>query len=80
MYGDEVRHKYIGKSFSVLFSAPLIKNTKKDSFILLAFLKRYENVFNLVKAAKFINQGGFKYIIKTIGPLLFGLLYNLLGP
>jgi hypothetical protein len=45
-------YKYISKSFSVSFSVPLIKSTKKDPFILLAFLKKYKNVFDLVKAAK----------------------------
>jgi hypothetical protein len=44
--------EYIGESFSVLFSAPLVKSTEKDPFILLAFLKEYKNVFDLVKAAK----------------------------
>jgi hypothetical protein len=73
-------YKYTGKSFSVLFFAPLIKSTKKDSFILLAFLKRYKNVFDLVKAAKLADQRGFKHVIKTISPLLFGPLYNLLRP
>jgi hypothetical protein len=72
--------EYTGKSFSVLFSAPLVRSTRKDPFILLAFLKRYKDVFNLVKAAKFADQGGFKHVIKTTGPLLFGLLYNLSGP
>jgi hypothetical protein len=38
-----------------LFSVFLIKNTKKDPFILLAFLKEYKDVFNLVKAAKLID-------------------------
>jgi hypothetical protein len=47
--------KYTDKSFSVLFFIPLVKSTKKDPFILLAFLKEYKNVFDLVKAAKFIN-------------------------
>jgi hypothetical protein len=48
-------YKCINKSFSVLFSAPLIKSTKKDLFILLAFLKKYKNVFDLVKAVKLID-------------------------
>jgi hypothetical protein len=58
----------------------LIKSTKKDPFILLAFLKRYKNVFDLIKAAKLADQKGFKHIIKTTNSLLFGLLYNLLRP
>jgi hypothetical protein len=70
----------IGESFSVLFSAPLVRSTKKDPSILSAFLKGYKNVFDLVKAAKLANQEGFKHAIKTISPLLFGLLYNLLRP
>jgi hypothetical protein len=45
-------YKYTGESFSVLFFAPLIRSIKKDSFILSAFLKRYKNVFDLVKAVK----------------------------
>jgi hypothetical protein len=45
-------YKYTGESFSVLFSIPLIKSTRKDPFILLAFLKRYKDVFDLVEAAK----------------------------
>jgi hypothetical protein len=45
-------YKYTGKSFSVSFSAPLIGSTKKDPFILSAFLKRYKDVFDLVKAVK----------------------------
>jgi hypothetical protein len=72
--------KYTGKSFSVLFSVPLVRSTRKDPFILLAFLKRYKNIFDLVKAAKLANQEGFEYIIKTTSSLLFGLLYNLLRP
>jgi hypothetical protein len=35
-----------------LFFALLIRNTGKDPFILLAFLKKYKDVFDLVKAAK----------------------------
>jgi ABC-type sugar transport system permease subunit len=73
-------YKYISKSFSVLFSILLIKSTKKNPFILLAFLKEYKNVFDLVKAAKLIDQRGFKHVIKTTGPLLFSPLYNLLRP
>jgi hypothetical protein len=69
-----------GESFSVSFFAPLIGNTRKDPFILLAFLKEYKDVFDPVKAAKLANQEGFKHVIKTISPLLFGPLYNLLGP
>jgi hypothetical protein len=72
--------KYTGKSFSVLFFTPLVKSTKKDPFILSAFLKGYKDVFDLVKAAKLVNQESFKHTIKTISSLLFGLLYNLLGP
>jgi hypothetical protein len=45
-------YKCTGKSFSILFSAPLIKSTKKDPFILLAFLKKYKDVFDLVKTVK----------------------------
>jgi hypothetical protein len=45
-------YKYTGESFSVLFFAPLVRSTKKDLFILLVFLKKYKNVFNLVKAVK----------------------------
>jgi hypothetical protein len=48
-------YKYIGESFSVLFFVSLVKSTKKDPFILLAFLKRYKDVFDLVKAVKFID-------------------------
>jgi hypothetical protein len=48
-------YKCIGKSFSVLFFVLLIENTRKDFSILPAFLKRYKDVFNLVKAAKLIN-------------------------
>jgi hypothetical protein len=70
-------YKYIGERFSVLFSVPLVKSTRKDPFILLAFLKGYKDVFNLVKAAKLVDQKGFKYVIKTTSPLLFSLLYNL---
>jgi hypothetical protein len=73
-------YKCTGESFSVLFSAPLIRSTRKDPFILLAFLKKYKNVFDLVKAVKLTDQGGFEHTIETISPLLFGLLYNLLGP
>jgi hypothetical protein len=69
-----------GKSFSVLFSVPLVRSTRKDPFILLAFLKGYKDVFDLVKAAKLIGQGGFEHVIKTISLLLFSLLYNLSGP
>jgi hypothetical protein len=72
-------YKCTNKSFSVSFSAPLIKSTRKDLFILLAFLKGYKDVFDLVKAAKLTDQEGFKHAIKTISSLLFGLLYNLLG-
>jgi hypothetical protein len=63
-----------------LFFVPLIRSTRKDPFILLAFLKRYKDVFDLVKAVKLADQKGFKYVIKTISLLLFGLLYNLLRP
>jgi hypothetical protein len=35
-----------------LFFVLLVKSIKKDLFILLAFLKKYKDVFNLVKAAK----------------------------
>jgi hypothetical protein len=73
-------YKCTSKSFSVLFSALLVRSTRKDPFILSAFLKRYKNVFDLVKAAKLADQGGFKHTIKTISPLLFSLLYNLLRP
>jgi hypothetical protein len=73
-------YKCKGESFSVSFSVPLVRSTGKDPFILPAFLKKYKNVFDLVKAAKLVNQGGFKYTIKTTGLLLFGLLYNLLRP
>jgi hypothetical protein len=73
-------YKCTGKSFSVLFFIPLIRSTRKDPFILLAFLKKYKDVFDLVKAVKLINQGGFKHIIKTTNPLLFGPLYNFSGP
>jgi hypothetical protein len=69
-----------GESFSVLFSALLIRSTRKDPFTLSAFLKEYKDVFDLVKAAKLADQGGFEHAIKTISPLLFGLLYNLSGP
>jgi hypothetical protein len=73
-------YKCISESFSVLFFEPLVRSTRKDPFILLAFLKRYKNVFDLIKAAKLADQGGFKHVIKTTNPLLFGPLYNLLGP
>jgi hypothetical protein len=69
-----------GKSFSVLFSAPSVESTGKDPSILPAFLKGYKDVFDPVKAAKLADQGGFEHAIKTTGPLLFGLLYNLSGP
>jgi hypothetical protein len=72
--------KYTGNSFSVLFSAPLVRSTRKDPFILSAFLKEYKNVFDLVKAAKLTDQGGFEHAIKTTGSLLFDPLYNLLRP
>jgi hypothetical protein len=42
----------ISESFSVLFSTPLVRSTRKDPSILPAFLKRYKDVFNPVKAAK----------------------------
>jgi hypothetical protein len=45
-------YKCTGKSFSVLFSAPLVRSTRKDPFTLSAFLKKYKNVFDLVKVAK----------------------------
>jgi hypothetical protein len=73
-------YKCIGKSFSVLFFTPLVRSTGKNPFTLPAFLKEYKDVFDLVKAAKLVDQGGFEHVIKTIGPLSFGLLYNLLGP
>jgi hypothetical protein len=73
-------YKCTDKSFNVLFFVPLIRSTRKDLFILLAFLKKYKDVFNLVKAAKLIDQGGFKYVIKTTSPSLFSFLYNLSGP
>jgi hypothetical protein len=73
-------YKCTSKSFSVLFSVPLIRSTKKDPFILSGFLKGYKNVFNLIKAAKLADQGGFKHAIKTTSPLSFGPLYNLSGP
>jgi hypothetical protein len=63
-----------------LFFALLIRSTRKDLSTLPAFLKRYKDVFNLVKAAKLADQRGFKYVIKTTGSLSFSLLYNLLGP
>jgi hypothetical protein len=59
-------YEYTGKSFSVLFFVLLIKSTRKDPFILSAFLNGYKNVFNLVKAVKLINQRGFKHIIIII--------------
>jgi hypothetical protein len=58
----------------------LVGSTGKDPFILPAFLKRYKDVFDLVKAAKLADQGGFEHAIETTGPPLFGLLYNLLRP
>jgi hypothetical protein len=73
-------YKCTGESFSVLFFILLIKNTGKDSFILSVFLIRYKNVFDLIKAAKLADLKGFKYVIKTISSLLFGLLYNLFRP
>jgi hypothetical protein len=73
-------YKYTSKSFSVLFSIPLIKSIKKDPFTLSAFLKKYKNVFNLVKVIKLANQKDFEHTIKTTSPSLFGLLYNLSGP
>jgi hypothetical protein len=73
-------YKCTGKSFSVLFSAPSVRSTRKDPFTLPAFLKRYEDVFDPVEAAKLTDQGGFKHAIKTISPSLFGPLYNLSGP
>jgi hypothetical protein len=72
--------KCTGESFSVLFFTPLIRNTRKDPSTLSAFLKGYKDVFDLVKAAKLADQGGFEHAIKTTSPSLFGLLYNLLGP
>jgi hypothetical protein len=73
-------YKCIGESFSVSFFTPLVRSTGKDPSTLPAFLKGYKNVFNPVKAAKLTDQGGFKHVIKTTGPLLFGPLYNLLRP
>jgi hypothetical protein len=72
--------KCTDKSFSVLFSIPLVKSTRKNPFILSAFLKEYKNVFDLVKAVKLVDQKGFEHVIKTTSPSLFSLLYNLLGP
>jgi hypothetical protein len=48
-------YKCTGKSFSVLFFIPLVKSTRKDPSILLAFLKKYKDVFDLVKAIKLAN-------------------------
>jgi hypothetical protein len=73
-------YKCTGESFSVLFSVLLIRSTRKDPSILPAFLKKYKDVFDLVKAVKLADQGGFKHTIKTTSLLLFGPLYNLLGP
>jgi hypothetical protein len=70
----------ISESFNVLFFAPLVRSTRKDPFILLAFLKRYKDVFDLIKAAKLADQGGFEHAIKTTSSLLFSPLYNLLRP
>jgi hypothetical protein len=73
-------YEYTGESFSVLFSAPSVRSTRKNPSILPAFLKRYKNVFNPVKAAKLTDQGGFEHAIKTTSPLLFSPLYNLSRP
>jgi hypothetical protein len=48
-------YEYTGESFSVLFFVLLVKSIRKDPFTLLAFLKKYKNVFNPVKAAKLID-------------------------
>jgi hypothetical protein len=69
-----------GESFSVSFSAPSVRSTRKDPSTLPAFLKGYKDVFNPVKAAKLADQGGFEHAIETTGPPPFGPLYNLSGP
>jgi hypothetical protein len=73
-------YKCTGESFSISFSTPLVRSTRKDPSTLSAFLKRYKDVFDPVEAAKLADQKGFEHAIKTTSPLLFGPLYNLLGP
>ena len=52
---------------------PLLKGFIKLS----EYLQDFFNIFNLDKANKFPEQGGFKYFINIINLLLYKLLYNL---
>jgi len=35
------------------------------------------NIFDILLIKEIVDYKGFEYIIKTINPLLYGLLYNL---
>ena len=52
-------------------------NIKTGVIEILKYLRDFINVFDILLIKKVINYKGFEYIIKTINPFFYGLLYNL---
>jgi hypothetical protein len=44
------------------------------------YLQDFADIFNIPLIGEVVDYKGFEYIIKTIDPLLYSLLYNLLKP